>query len=180
MIIEDTGLKDSFLFKPKVFEDARGYFFESFKQEHFINKGLNYNFIQDNESYSQKGVLRGLHYQIGDAAQAKLVRVVKGAVLDVIVDIRPNSKTFGQHYKVVLSGENKWQLLAPRGFAHGFLVLEDNTIFAYKCDNIYNKEAERGIIYNDETLSIDWGISEKELLLSEKDLVLPTFKEAEL
>ena len=180
MIIENTNLEGSYLFKPDVFKDKRGYFLETFNHSNFLNNELDYQFVQDNESKSQRGVLRGLHYQIGEWAQAKLVRVVKGSVLDVIVDLRPESTTFGKHYKVVLSGENKWQLLVPRGFAHGFLVLEDDTYFSYKCDNFYNKSAERGIIYNDKDLNINWEQSVENLIVSDKDLILPSFKKADI
>lgn len=180
MKIEETPLEGSILFKPKVFEDHRGYFFESFKAKVLVDNGLDFDFVQDNESKSQKGVLRGLHYQKGPHAQAKLVRVIAGSVLDVIVDMRPSSSTFGEHFKVILSEQNKWQLLVPRGFAHGFLVLEDNTIFSYKCDNYYHKEAERGVLFSDEDLDIDWGMTNDALILSEKDLLLPKFKDADI
>ena len=173
-------MEGSILFKPKVFEDHRGYFFESFKAKVLVDNGLDFDFVQDNESKSQKGVLRGLHYQKGPHAQAKLVRVIAGSVLDVIVDMRPSSSTFGEHFKVILSEQNKWQLLVPRGFAHGFLVLEDNTIFSYKCDNYYHKEAERGVLFSDEDLDIDWGMTNDALILSEKDLLLPKFKDADI
>ncbi|WP_115460769.1 dTDP-4-dehydrorhamnose 3,5-epimerase [Winogradskyella aurantiaca] len=180
MKIEKTPLEGSVLFKPKVFEDHRGYFFESFKAKVLVDNGLDFDFVQDNESKSQKGVLRGLHYQKGPHAQAKLVRVIAGSVLDVIVDMRPASSTFGEHFKVILSEQNKWQLLVPRGFAHGFLVLEDNTIFSYKCDNYYHKESERGVLFSDEDLNIDWGMTNDALILSEKDLLLPKFKDADI
>ncbi len=181
MIVEETKLKGCFILEPKVFEDSRGYFFESFNQKTF-NKliGQNINFIQDNESFSSKGVLRGLHYQTEEYAQAKLVRVIKGSVLDIAVDIRKDSATFGKHVSIELSENNKKQLFIPRGFAHGFIVLSDTAIFSYKCDNFYNKEAEGGIIYNDKDLNIDWKLDEKEFIVSEKDLKLPTFKEAAL
>ena len=133
------------------------------------------NFVQDNEAFSQRGVLRGLHFQKGEYAQAKLVRVIQGSVLDVVVDLRKNSSSYGKHFSIVLSGENKKQLFVPRGFAHGYSVLENNTIFAYKCDNFYNKESEGGIIYNDSFLNIDWMLEENEIELSEKDKVLPNF-----
>jgi len=180
MTFKETTLKGSYLITPNVIKDSRGYFFESFRTSDFSTTERDYQFIQDNESKSQKGVLRGLHYQIGEHAQAKLVRVIKGSVLDVAVDLRKNSKTFGQHYKTVLSGDNKTQFLIPRGFAHGFLVLEDDTIFSYKCDNFYNKEAERGILFNDESLNIDWGFPVEDLILSEKDTKLPLLKDAEI
>jgi len=179
MIVKETKLNGCFILEPKVFKDSRGYFFESFNQNTF-NKliGQNINFIQDNESFSSKGVLRGLHYQIGEHAQTKLVRVIKGSVLDVAVDIRKDSPTFGQHVSIELSEENKKQFFIPRGFGHGFIVLSDTAIFSYKCDNFYNRESEGGIIYNDKTLNIDWKLDEKEFVVSEKDLQLPTFKEA--
>lgn len=181
MIAKETKLKGCFILEPKVFEDSRGYFFESFNQKTF-NKliGQNINFIQDNESFSSQGVLRGLHYQIGEHAQTKLVRVIKGSVLDIAVDIRKDSPTFGEYVSLELSEENKQQLLIPRGFAHGFVVLSDTAIFSYKCDNYYNKESEGGIIYNDKDLNIDWKLDEKEFIISEKDLQLPNIKEAVL
>ena len=154
---------------------------ESFNQAVF-KEGLNrdINFVQDNESYSSKGVLRGLHYQKGDYAQAKLVRVIKGKILDVVVDLRADSPTFSKHMSIELSEDNKTQLFIPRGFAHGFLVLSDTAIFSYKCDNFYNKASEGGIIYNDKDLNIDWKLDEKEFIVSEKDLELPTLKEVVL
>ena len=181
MIIKETKLKGCYILQPQVFNDMRGYFIESYNEKTF-NKalGLSINFIQDNESESSKGVLRGLHYQLGEYAQAKLVRVIKGKVLDIVVDLRPNSKTFKEHVSIELSEENKTQFFVPRGFAHGFLVLEDETIFSYKCDNFYNKESEAGIIYNDEDLAIDWKLSKQDLIISDKDLILPTFKYARL
>ena len=177
MTVKETNLKGCYIIKPKIFNDQRGYFFESFNLNKF-NELTNSNiaFVQDNESCSSKGVLRGLHYQEYEYAQAKLVRVIKGSVLDVVVDIRENSPTFGEHFSIELSAENKTQLFIPRGFAHGFLVLEDQTIFSYKCDNYYNKAAERGIIFNDITLKIDWQFNISELILSEKDKELPTFE----
>ena len=180
MIVNPTIIEGCFIIQPQIFKDERGYFYESFNQAKFEElTHLSVNFIQDNESSSSKGVLRGLHFQKGEFAQAKLVRVVKGAVQDVVVDVRPSSKTYGQHFSIELSEENKTQLFIPRGLAHGFLVLENDTIFNYKCDNYYNKEAESGIIYNDASLAIDWNASEKDLIISEKDLLLPQFKEVE-
>jgi dTDP-4-dehydrorhamnose 3,5-epimerase len=177
MKIEETYLKGCFIITPRVFEDERGYFFESFNQNVFEQEtGLKANFVQDNQSQSVKGVLRGLHFQKGKYAQAKLVQVVKGKVLDVCVDIRKKSPTFGQHFSLLLDDKNRKQLYIPRGFAHGFLVLEDNSIFSYKCDNFYNKESEAGIIFNDKALNIDWGISEDAFVISEKDKLLPTFE----
>ncbi|WP_223032330.1 dTDP-4-dehydrorhamnose 3,5-epimerase [Hanstruepera marina] len=177
MNVVETKLKDCFIIEPKVHEDARGYFFETFNLKTFHYKtGFNVNFVQDNETYSSKGVLRGLHFQKGKHAQAKLVRVIKGQVLDVAVDLRPNSQTFGQYEAVELSGENKKQFFVPRGFAHGFVVLSEIALFAYKCDNFYNKESEGGIIYNDTSLNINWQLPEDQLLLSEKDKVLPSLE----
>lgn len=174
MTVEQTHIEGCFIITPKVFGDERGYFFESFNQDIFEKEtGISVNFVQDNQSKSSKGVLRGLHFQKGKHAQAKLVRVIKGKVLDVAVDVRPNSKTYGQYVSVILDETNNKQLFVPRGFAHGFLVLEDHTIFSYKCDNFYNKQSEGGIIYNDPALNIDWNFPERELILSEKDLLLP-------
>jgi dTDP-4-dehydrorhamnose 3,5-epimerase len=177
MTVEDTILKDCFVIHPRVFEDDRGYFYESYNKQGFKKQtGLHIDFVQDNQSQSSKGVLRGLHFQVGDYEQSKLVRVIKGSVLDVCVDLRENSGTYLKHFSLILSGENKKQLFIPRGFAHGFLVLEDNTIFSYKCDNYYHKASERGIIYNDPDLSIDWGFENSQLLISDKDKVLPTLE----
>ena len=177
MILEHTPLADCYTLTPNVFRDERGTFFESFnKQQFYATTGLDIDFVQDNQSTSKKGVLRGLHFQKGEFAQAKLVRVIKGSVLDIVVDIRPNSSTFGKHYSTVLSDLNNQQLFIPKGFAHGFLVLEDATIFSYKCDNYYNKASESGIIYNDTILNLDWQFPEKELIISEKDQILPTFE----
>lgn len=181
MTVKETKLKGCFILEPKIFEDSRGYFFESFNKETF-NKliGENINFIQDNESYSSKGVLRGLHYQTGKYAQAKLVRVIKGKVLDIAVDIRKDSPTFGEHVSLELSEDNKLQLFIPRGFAHGFIVLSDTAIFSYKCDNFYNKEFEGGIIYNDKDLNIDWVLRESEYIVSEKDILLKPLSQTQL
>jgi dTDP-4-dehydrorhamnose 3,5-epimerase len=177
MTIENTNLKDCFIIHPKIFEDERGCFFESYNKHKFKNQtGLDLDFVQDNQSLSSKGVLRGLHFQIGDYEQAKLVRVIKGSALDVCVDLRENSKTYLKYFSLILSEENKKQLFVPRGFAHGFLVLEDQTIFSYKCDNYYHKESERGIIYNDPDIAIDWGTENTQLLISDKDKALPTIE----
>lgn len=179
MNVLETKLKDCYIIEPSIFEDKRGYFFESFNNKKFQElTNFKNTFIQDNESYSTKGVLRGLHYQTGEHAQSKLVRVIKGKVLDVAVDLRKNSKTFGEHVAVELSEDNKKQLLVPRGFAHGFIVLSDTAIFSYKCDNYYNKASEAGIIYNDKDLNIDWQLSNEELIVSDKDIILPAFKDA--
>ena len=178
MKVLETKLKGCFIIEPQVFNDDRGHFFESYNQEKFnALTGSDTVFVQDNESYSTKGVLRGLHYQKGIHAQAKLVRVTYGEVLDVAVDVRENSPTFLEHITVKLSSENKKQLFVPRGFAHGFIVLSDTVQFNYKCDNFYNKASECGIIYKDQTLNIDWVLDEKEFIISEKDIILPTVKE---
>jgi len=177
MKVQETKLKDCFIIHDTVFADPRGYFFESFNQQRFASLiGLNVSFVQDNQSKSTRGVLRGLHFQQGDSAQAKLVRVLKGTVLDVAVDLRQDSETFGQWEAVELSEENHLQFFVPRGFGHGFVVLSEEAVFFYKCDNFYNKAAEGGIVYNDTTLSIDWKLPESELLLSDKDKILPTFE----
>ncbi|WP_434037243.1 dTDP-4-dehydrorhamnose 3,5-epimerase [Formosa sp. 4Alg 33] len=181
MTVTETKLKDCFIIEPQVFGDKRGYFLESYNAQTFKKlTNLDVTFVQDNESFSSRGVLRGLHYQLGEYAQAKLVRVVKGEVLDVAVDIRKDSPTFGQHVAVNLTEENKKQLFVPRGFAHGFVVLSETAIFSYKCDNFYNKASEGGIIYNDKTINIDWQIDESEMNISEKDIVLPSFEKAKL
>ena len=172
-----TKLEGCYIIEPKIINDDRGYFMESFNENTF-QKGIGQaiHFVQDNQSFSSKGVLRGLHYQVGEHSQAKLVRVLSGEVLDVAVDIRPNSKTFGEYVSVLLTADNQTQFFVPRGFAHGFLVLSDTATFFYKCDNFYNKESEGGIIYNDKTLNIDWGFSESQLIISEKDKVQPVLK----
>lgn len=169
MNIIKTAIEGVVIIEPKVFGDERGYFFESFSQKQFQEKVCNTTFVQDNESKSRYGVLRGLHFQKGEYAQAKLVRVVKGKVMDVAVDIRKDSPTFGKHVSVELTEENKRQFFVPRGFAHGFVVLSDEAIFQYKCDNFYAPEHEGGIAWNDPELGIDWKIDHKEALLSEKD-----------
>ena len=173
-----TNIPDVIIIEPKVHGDHRGYFVETFradKLEAFL--GYKLNFGQDNESKSSKGVLRGLHYQLAPHAQTKLVRVISGRVLDVAVDIRRNSPTFGQHVAVELTADNKKQLLVPRGFAHGFVVLEDDTIFAYKVDNYYSPECDRGIAFNDPALNIDWILKTEELKLSAKDTTQPKLNE---
>ena len=179
MIFTETKLKGCFIIEPKIINDERGYFMESFNERTFQNGvGQEVHFVQDNQSFSTKGVLRGLHYQTGIHAQAKLVRVLQGEVLDVAVDIRPDSETFGQYEAILLSGENQKQFFVPRGFAHGFLVLSETATFFYKCDNFYNKESEGGIIYNDKSININWGLLESELLISEKDQQLPNIENA--
>lgn len=178
MTIEETNLKGCYVITPQVFEDERGYFFESFNASKFRDlTNVDVNFVQDNESKSSQGVLRGLHFQIGTYEQSKLMRVVNGAVLDVCVDMRINSETFGHYFSVELNENNRKQLFVPKGFAHGFFVLEEETIINYKCDNFYNKKSERGVIYNDKELNIDWGISEHKIILSDKDKKLPTLLE---
>ena len=177
----ETKLKGCFILEPNVFKDSRGYFFESFNQNKFNALiGQEVNFVQDNESVSSKGVLRGLHFQTGDYAQAKLVRAVKGTVLDVVVDMRKESPTFSKHFSIELSEDNKRQLFVPRGFAHGFIVLSETAIFSYKCDNFYKKPSEKGLRYDDPSLAIDWRLPTKEFIVSEKDLVLPTLSNIEL
>ena len=179
MNFTETKLEGCFIIESKIIVDERGYFMESFNENTF-QKGINkeVHFVQDNQSFSSKGVLRGLHYQTGEHAQAKLVRVLQGEVLDVAVDIRPNSPTFGHYEAVVLSAENQIQFFVPRGFAHGFLVLSDTATFFYKCDNFYNKESEGGISYNDKTINIDWNFPTEELIISEKDKVQPTLEKS--
>lgn len=177
MEVIKTEIPEVLIFKPKVFGDTRGYFMETFRQEiieHYLPKR---EFVQENESKSSKGVLRGLHFQKGDYAQAKLVRVIKGKVLDVAVDLRSESKTFGKHVAVELSEENKLQFYIPRGFAHGFITLEDNTIFTYKCDNYYAPEHEEGILFDDTDLNINWNFDTNQCVLSEKDKKNISFKE---
>jgi dTDP-4-dehydrorhamnose 3,5-epimerase len=174
MQVIPTKLADCFIIQPNVFADDRGYFLETFNQQAFATAvGKAYTFVQDNESKSNAGVVRGLHLQTGDYAQAKYVSVVQGKVLDVVVDVRVGSPTFLQHIAVELSGENKTRLLVPRGFAHGFSVLENNTIFSYKCDNFYHKASEAGIAWNCDLLNIDWQINKADALVSDKDAVLP-------
>ena len=180
MEYKETKIKGVFIIEPKVFQDARGYFMEAWKQAEFDEHVGRTVFIQDNESKSSYGVLRGLHYQKGDASQAKLVRVIKGKVLDVAVDIRKSSPTFGQHVMVELSEENKRQFFIPRGFAHGFLVLSQEAIFTYKVDNPYAPQCDAGIRWNDPDLGIEWPIDPAEVLTSEKDLKQPLLKDAEV
>ncbi|OYQ33320.1 dTDP-4-dehydrorhamnose 3,5-epimerase [Flavobacterium cyanobacteriorum] len=177
MKVTPTPLEGCFVVEPNVLYDERGYFMESFNEKRFEERtGVNVHFVQDNQSHSAKGVLRGLHYQTGEHAQAKLVRVLQGEVLDVALDIRPDSATFGQYFSVVLSSENQKQLFVPRGFAHGFLVLSETATFFYKCDNFYNKESEGGILFNDPEIAIDWQFQGEHLIISDKDKVLPLLK----
>ena len=173
-----TDIEGVILIEPKVFEDSRGVFFECYQKDLFSKQGINRDFVQDNHSRSQKGALRGLHYQAHPKAQAKLVRVIKGSVFDVAVDLRKESKTFGKHMAVTLSAENKKMLYVPEGFAHGFCVLEEGTEFVYKVSEYYSPEHERGIIWNDPDLKIEWPNLDGEFLLSDKDQKFPTLKEA--
>ncbi|WP_104813420.1 dTDP-4-dehydrorhamnose 3,5-epimerase [Aureitalea marina] len=177
----ETPLAGSFIIRPRVFEDERGIFCETFKDDKFKEfSGIDRPFVQDNQSASTYGVLRGLHFQRGEMSQSKLVRAVVGEVLDVIVDIRRDSPTFGQSFSVRLSDKNHLQLYVPRGFAHGFVTLSPRSVFAYKCDNYYDKSSEGGIIYNDPELALDWELDASELIISEKDLLLPKFQDASL
>lgn len=168
MEIVESKLKGVVVIKPRVFEDARGYFFESYNRQSFVKAGIDAEFVQDNQSLSQRGVLRGLHFQNPPFAQGKLVRVITGAVFDVAVDIRRGSPTYGQWFGQELTAANKWMMYIPPGFAHGFATLEDNTIFSYKCTNFYDKASEDALLWNDPDINIDWGISDP--LLSEKDM----------
>ena len=164
-----TGIQALIIFEPRVFEDSRGYFFESYSRNLFKENGIDVDFVQDNQSSSSYGVIRGLHYQLPPKAQSKLVRVLNGRILDVVVDIRTGSSTYGQVYSIELSAENKKQLFVPKGFAHGFSVLSDRAEVLYKCDEFYSKESERGLMYNDSILNIDWKIPEGSEIVSEKD-----------
>ncbi len=179
MEIIKTKIPDLLIIKPKVFEDERGYFFESYNERVFQEKGIDLDFVQDNESKSGYGVIRGLHYQLTPYSQTKLVRVIEGKVFDVAVDLRHDSPTYGQWSGIELSAENKIQFLIPKGFAHGFSVLSKSATFIYKCDNLYNPEAERGISYNDPSLNIDWRIQPGKAIISPKDRIFPSFKESE-
>ncbi len=171
----ETPVSGLLVFEPKVHRDERGYFFESYNAHTFKSAGIDTTFVQDNQARSTYGVLRGLHYQCGEHAQAKLVRVLEGEVLDIAVDLRAGSPTYGQWYSVLLSAENQKQLFVPRGFAHGYVVLSPTAEFFYKCDNFYHKASEGGIRFDDPVLGIDWGLPARDVLLSEKDGQLPTF-----
>jgi dTDP-4-dehydrorhamnose 3,5-epimerase len=171
----ETGFANLLLFEPKVFGDSRGYFFESYNEKTFAENGIAIKFIQDNQSKSSYGVIRGLHFQKDPHAQTKLVRVLSGKILDVVVDLRKNADTYGKHYSVELSAENKRQLLVPKGFAHGFSVLSETAEVLYKCDAFYNKESEGGLLYSDPQLKIDWKIPDDKAIVSEKDLMQPLF-----
>jgi dTDP-4-dehydrorhamnose 3,5-epimerase len=174
--IEPTGIDGLVVINPAIFQDDRGYFYESYNKQTLEKHGLYYDFVQDNQARSVRGVLRGLHFQTEPYAQAKLVRVIEGEVYDVAVDVRPQSPTYGKWFGVILSAANKKQLMIPRGFAHGYLVLSDTAEFFYKCDNYYSKAHEDGIIYNDPNLAIDWQIPSHELIISPKDQILNTLK----
>lgn len=173
----ETGIEGLYILEPKIFGDSRGYFLESYNSETFKALGLNYSFVQDNESLSKFGTIRGLHFQRDEHAQAKLVRVILGEVLDVVVDVRKGSKTFGKHLAVNISESNKRMLIIPRGFAHGFSVLSESAIFSYKCDNLYAPQAEEGILFDDQDLAIDWQIPKGKATVSDKDLKNKKFKE---
>jgi len=173
MKLEQTYIKDLILLKPSIFEDERGYFFEAYNKSKLVDLGIAIEFVQDNQSFSKKGTVRGLHYQNPPYAQTKLVRVLEGEIMDVAVDLRKDSPTFGKHFSVLLTSENKKQLLVPQGFAHGFSVLSETAVVLYKCDQYYNKESEGGILYDDNSLNIDWGMNLKDAIVSEKDTILP-------
>jgi dTDP-4-dehydrorhamnose 3,5-epimerase len=176
MPFHKTDIPGLLIFEPKIFEDSRGYFFEAYNEQVFHNEGIDLKFVQDNQSKSSYGVIRGMHYQLNPFAQFKLVRTLEGRILDVAVDLRKGSPGFGKHFSIELSAENKKQLLIPPGFAHGFSVLSDTAIVFYKCDALYNKESEAGIFYNDASLNIDWKIPEGKEIVSEKDLQQPLFE----
>jgi dTDP-4-dehydrorhamnose 3,5-epimerase len=177
MKIIETPLKGVLIIEPRIFDDTRGYFYESYNKDKFTEAGISASFVQDNQSLSHKGAIRGLHGQANPFAQGKLVRVISGSVLDVALDVRKGSPTYGEHFPITLSGENKLQLWIPPGFLHGFSTLEDNTIFTYKVDNYYDRASEIGVIWNDPDLAIDWGIGKSMALLSPKDELLPAFGE---
>jgi dTDP-4-dehydrorhamnose 3,5-epimerase len=177
MNIIETPIKDLLIIEPKIWKDDRGYFFESYNQKAFKDAGIDADFVQDNQSFSQKGALRGLHAQVNPYAQGKLVRVIQGKVLDIAVDIRKDSPTYGEHLSLELSSENFKMFWIPPGFLHGFSTLEDNTIFSYKCTNLYQRDAEIGVMWNDEDLKIDWKIESKDVLLSCKDIALQNFRD---
>ena len=180
MKIDSTPFEGLLVIQPRVFSDERGYFFESFNAATFKQNGLDFTWLQDNQSTSTYGVIRGLHFQKPPHAQTKLIRVLQGEILDVVIDLRHGSKTFGQSYSIVLSSQNQLQLLIPKGFAHGFSVLSKTADVMYKCDALYNKESEAGIIYNDAKLNIDWKIQPEDIVISSKDLILPAFDANEI
>ena len=175
MKVETTGFEGLIVITPSVFSDERGYFFESYNRDTQLKAGLDFQWVQDNQSHSKHGVIRGLHFQKAPFAQTKLVRALQGEILDVVVDLRKGEPTYGKSFSVILTAENKKQLLVPKGFAHGFSVLSDSADVMYKCDALYNKQSESGLIFNDPSLQIDWKLSAAEMIVTEKDLVLPTF-----
>lgn len=179
MNIESTGLRGLFVLSPSVFADNRGYFFESYNSASFEQMGLDYTWVQDNQSHSSYGVIRGLHFQKAPHAQTKLVRVLQGEILDVVVDLRRGEPSFGKTFSIVLSSDNKLQLLVPQGFAHGFSVLSPTADVLYKCDQLYNKQAESGIVFNDPALAIDWQLPASKMIVADKDQILPTFKDTD-
>lgn len=170
MFVKDTFIEGLKIIEPRVFEDSRGYFFESYNKSQLLAQGLDYTFVQDNQSFSSFGVLRGLHFQTGEYAQSKLVRVLQGEILDVVVDLRPGSETYLKHYSIKLSHTNKLQLIVPKGFAHGFVVLSDTAEVLYKCDNYYHPASEGGLMYDDPALGIDWILNKEQLIINHKDL----------
>lgn len=180
MKIDSTLFEGLLILTPRIFADERGYFFESYNAHTFKQNGLDFDWVQDNQSISTYGVIRGLHFQKPPYAQTKLIRVLQGEILDVVVDLRHDSKTYGQTYSIVLSSENQLQLLIPKGFAHGFVVLSERADVMYKCDQLYNKESESGILFNDPKLNIDWKVDANKMIVSSKDLVLPAFDANEI
>ncbi|MBN2856980.1 MAG: dTDP-4-dehydrorhamnose 3,5-epimerase [Candidatus Delongbacteria bacterium] len=178
--VEETGIKGLNIIETKLYSDNRGYFFESFNKAQFSEIGINFDFIQDNISKSAYGVIRGLHYQLDPASQTKLLTVLSGKILDVAVDLRKNSSTFGKHFSIKLEAGDGKMILIPKGFAHGFASLSDDTVILYKCDNLYSPEHERGIIYNDPDLGIDWNISSSDTVITERDLRFPGLRDAEM
>ena len=179
MILTETGLDDLIILEPRIFEDSRGYFMESYNQKTFADHGIHHHWIQDNQSKSSRGVVRGLHYQMNPESQSKLIRVIEGVIYDVVLDLRKNSKTFGKTFGIELSSDNKKQFLVPSGFAHGFSVISPTATVLYKCDSLYSPSLERGINPCDPDLNIDWRLDKEEMILSDKDLNSPTFKQAE-
>jgi dTDP-4-dehydrorhamnose 3,5-epimerase len=177
MKLTASEIADLYVIEPLIFGDHRGYFFESYNEQQFIQNGLKYQFVQDNQSFSRYGTVRGLHYQLPPFAQAKLIRVLRGVILDVVVDLRKDSKSYGKHFSIELSDKNKKQLLIPRGFAHGFSVLSPDAEVFYKCDMFYNPKHEQGIIYNDADLAIDWRLPQTDILISDKDKILPRLRD---
>jgi dTDP-4-dehydrorhamnose 3,5-epimerase len=180
MKVVETGFEGLYILEPRVFADERGYFFESFNSQTFKSNGLDFDWVQDNQSHSKHGVIRGLHFQKPPFAQTKLIRVLKGEILDVVIDLRSDKPTYGKSFSIVLSSLNHLQLLVPKGFAHGFSVLSEEADVMYKCDALYNKETESGILFNDPLLGIDWQLSQDKMIVSEKDLILPAFDSTQI